>query len=396
VKKLGTPDGCELSLDGLTNSEIPNWRAISNTIQNPFNQAVDTVLDHIRDHELFTEPAVVAIDTTHDPFHVSPWKSEDEIEPDDEPVVVDDSGRTKMPKEDYPVMVEGGKESGEYHYTYVTLTVVGTNAPIVIAVEPVRHHSTWERGEGMSVSWGEVVDNLMQQARQHLDIHLVMADRAFDNDAVGHVLEHKHNVNYLLPKAEDAEWVEEDIDEVKEDATIDCRVVEGVSVEIDSRTPYIDHNDDPAIDANGQSHDQTIIYVPGKDDEWAIEKEGEKVGVFVTNRSEVSPIDALGFTNRYRERWDIENEYKMIKPLLPSIASTDYRMRFFAFIFSCLIYNMWRVIDHEAKVMAIEKFDDYGRGSHEDRLETILPFSDFLLTSLIEFIKHWLDPPDLH
>jgi len=31
-----------------------------------------------------------------------------------------------------------------------------------------------------------------------------------------------------------------------------------------------------------------------------------------------------------------------------------------------------------------------------DRLETMLPFSDFLMTSLIEFVKHWLDPPDLY
>lgn len=396
IKKLGTPDGCELSLDGLTDSETSNWRAISNTIKNPFNRAIDTVLDHIRDHELFTEPAVVAMDATHDQVHVSPWKSDDEIEPDDEPIVVDDSGRTKVPKDDYPAMVEGGEGSGEYHYTYATLTVVGTNAPIVIAVEPVRHHSTWERGEGMSVSWGEVVDELMKQARQHLDIHLVMADKAFETKGVSHVLEHKHDVNYLMPKEADAEWVEEDVEAVKEDPSIDCRVVEGTSVDIESRTSYIDEETDPDVDSDGHSHDQTVMYVPSENDEWAVEKDGRKVGIFVTNRSEVSPIDALGFTDRYSKRWDIENEYKMIKPLLPSIASTDYRMRFFAFVFSCLIYNMWRVIDHEAKVLATEKFDHYGRGRHEDRLETILPFSDFLMTSLIEFVKHWLDPPDLY
>jgi len=106
-------------------------------------------------------------------------------------------------------------------------------------------------------------------------------------------------------------------------------------------------------------------------------------------------IDALGFTQRYSKRWDIEIKYKMIKPLLPSIASKDYRMRYFCFVFSCLLYNMWRVIDHEAKVLAMEKFDQYGRGPHEDRLDTILPLDDFLNTTLIEFVKDWLDPPDL-
>jgi hypothetical protein len=396
VKKLGTPDGYELSLDGLSESEIPEWRAISNTIKNPFHNAIDVMLDQVQDDDLFTEPAVVAIDTTDDQFYSVPYKSDDETEPDDEPIVVNDSGKTKVPKEDYPEMVEGGEESGKYQYTYATLTTVGTNEPVTLGVEPVRHHSTWERGEGMSVAWGEIVDNLMQQARQHIDIHFVMADKAFENKAVSHVLEHEHDVNYLMPKEEDADWVEEDIEAIEEDPTIDCRVVRGSSVDIEGKTPYIDGDSDPDVDANGHSHDQTVMYVPPRNDEWAIDIDGEKVGVFVTNRSDVNPDDALGVTQRYSKRWDIENEYKMIKPLLPSIASTDYRMRFFSFAFSCLLYNMWRVIDHEAKMMAIDEVKGYDRGPHEDRLDTILPLDDFMDTTLIEFAKNWLDPPDLH
>lgn len=395
IKKLGTPDGFELELDGLSDSQIPNWRAISDTVKTPFNTAIDTVLDHIRDHELFTEPVAVAIDTTDWPFHVGPYKSEDEIDPGDE-LVEDGRGRMRAVKDDYPEMVEGGEEIGEYQYTFATLTVVGTNAPLVVGVEPVKHHSNWEGEDGISISWGEIVDELMQQAKQHLDIHLVMADKAFDNKPVSHVLEHKHDVNYLMPKEEDAEWVKEDVEEIKDDPTIDCRVVEGTSVEIDANTPYIDCEADTNVDETGHSHDQTVMYVPPNNEEWAVEKDGEKVGIFVTNRDDVSPIDALGFTQRYRKRWDIEIKYKMIKPLLPSIASKDYRMRFFSFVFSCLLYNMWRVIDHEAKVLAIEKFDHYGRGPHEDRLDTILPLDDFLSTTLIEYAKDWLDPPDLY
>jgi len=394
VKKLGTPAGKTLE-DPVTDNQ--DWRAIANTVQNQYNQAIDSVLDHIRPTENFTQPVVAAIDTTVDPFNSSPYKSDEDIERGDERIVVNDSGKTKVPKEDYPVMVEGGEGSGEYQYTYATLTVVGTNAPIVIAVEPVRHHSTWEGEDGVSISWGEIVDRLMQQARKHLDIHLVMADRAFDNTAVGHVLDHYHDVNYLLPKKEDADWVTENVDDVKKDSTIDCRVVEGVSAEVSSSTPYIDKSD-PTVgneENSNYSHDQTIMYVPSDSDEWAIEKNGRKIGVFVTNRTNVTPIDALGFTNRYSKRWDIEIEYKMIKPLLPSIASTDYRMRFFAFVFSTLLYNMWRVIDHKAKQIAMEEFDNYGRGRHEDRLDTLLPLADFLMTHIIEMIRNWLDPPDV-
>ena len=73
----------------------------------------------------------------------------------------------------------------------------------------------------------------------------------------------------------------------------------------------------------------------------------------------------------------------MIQPLMSSIASTDYRMRFFAFVFSYLLNNMWRVVDHSLKDLASELFDDYGRGPHENRLDTILPLADFLVSSII-------------
>lgn len=392
VKNLGTPASMTFDDPREVN---PDWRDVADTIQNQYNAAIDKMLDHLKPAEYFTQPVVAAIDTTHDPFHVSPHKSEEDIEPDDERIELD-SGKTKVPKDDYPVMVEGGEESGEYHYTYATLTVVGTNAPLVIAVEPVRHDSAWEGDDGVSISWAEIVDRLMQQARKHLDIHLVMADRAFEGTAVNHVLDQYHNVNYLMPKTEDADWVKEDVEAVKEDPTIDCRVVEGVSVEINAETPYIDKSDPTVgnIERTNYSHDQTVMYLPGENKEWSIEKEGRKIAVFVSNRTNVSPIDALGFTNRYAERWDIENEYKMIKPLLPSIASTDYRMRFFSFIFATVLYNMWRIIDHKAKEIAVEKFDEYGRGKHEDRLDTVLPLADFIMTGMIERIRNWLDPPD--
>ena len=68
----------------------------------------------------------------------------------------------------------------------------------------------------------------------------------------------------------------------------------------------------------------------------------------------------------------------MITPLIPSIASKDYRMRFFSFVFSCLLYNMWRVTDHSLKVLISEAYAESGRGAHEKRLDTVLPLNDYL------------------
>jgi IS4 transposase len=79
---------------------------------------------------------------------------------------------------------------------------------------------------------------------------------------------------------------------------------------------------------------------------------------------------------------------------VPSIASTDYRMRFFTFVFSCLLYNMWRVVDHSLKTLATEAYDEYGRGKHEERLDPLLPLADLLASTLVLCLGREWDPPD--
>jgi len=124
------------------------------------------MLETISPSDMFNEPVVAAIDITGDPFTKTPYKGEADIEPDDERVVVDRSGTTKVPKDDYPEMVNGTDEAGVYEYQYATLTITAHNVPLVLAVEPVRHDSTWEGEDGESVSYAEIVDRLMEQATE--------------------------------------------------------------------------------------------------------------------------------------------------------------------------------------------------------------------------------------
>ena len=82
----------------------------------------------------------------------------------------------------------------------------------------------------------------------------------------------------------------------------------------------------------------------------------------------------------------------MIQPL---IASKDYRMRYFSFVFSCLLYNLWRLTDHSLKVLVTEAYDDYGRFPFDDRLDPLLTMPDFLASALILMLcDSGLDPPD--
>ncbi len=72
--------------------------------------------------------------------------------------------------------------------------------------------------------------------------------------------------------------------------------------------------------------------------------------MFVTNQDHVELEEIRNIVNGYNQRWDIENQYKSIKKLMPKTSSTDYRLRFCNFALSTLIYNLWRVTDYLIKV----------------------------------------------
>jgi hypothetical protein len=401
VKKLGTPEDNQVTFDDIMRAGgdyqlKPEWRRIADTIQPQFNSAVERMLDSLRGSDMFTEPVVAAIDTTGFEFYSTPWKGEDDIEPDGERVVVNQrTGNTKVPKDDYPTMVNGAEESGVYEYQYATLTIVARNVPLVLAVEPVRHHSTWEGEDGLSVSWAEIVDRLLEQATDLVDIHMVMADKAFDQHGVYHVLDQRHDVDYLIPKKRDSQHLRRQAESVCDDDALTARVEQDAPLHLRDDTPYIQTECDPGVGDDNYSHEMTFMHVPADRDDWIV-RHADDTGyaIFATNRDDVSPLDAEGVTNRYSERWDIENEYRMIQPLMPSIRSTAYEMRLFAFVFSCLLYNLWRLVDHRLKELASEAFDDYGRGPHEERLDPVVTMADFLASSLVVFFRDGWDPPD--
>lgn len=398
VKKLGKPPSYQYTFDDFVAGKrlIPRWRHIADTIQPQFTAAVDNMLDMIRGSDVFTEPVVAAIDTIRVPVSVTPFKGEDDVEPDDTRVVVDSkTGETRVPKDDYSEMING-REGKPWAYEYATLTIVGRNDPIILAVEPIRHSSNWEGESGETVSWAETVDRLMMQATELVDIHLVMADREFDRHGVLHVLDQYHDVDYLMPKRKDSKALKQEVDVVQYDPLLKSRV-RPADLHLRDETPYIDTDRDDTVGEDNYSHDVNFMYVPAKSEteDWIHEEWRDvKYTVFVTNRDDVPAVDAPGLVDRYSSRWDIEIEYKMIKPLLPSIASKDYRMRYFSFVFTCLLYNLWRLTDHSLKVLASEAYDDYGRFPFDERLDPVISMPDFLVSSLVVMFLDKDPPPD--
>ncbi|MBX0297922.1 hypothetical protein [Haloarcula nitratireducens] len=84
----------------------------------------------------------------------------------------------------------------------------------------------------------------------------------------------------------------------------------------------------------------------------------------------------------------------MIKPLLPSIRSTGYRMQFCTFECSLLLYNLWRIVDHSLKTLVSEVYDKYGRGPHEERLNPLLTLVNLPMTAVaLMLLPDGVDPP---
>lgn len=299
LKKMGRPDS-QTTLSDYVDGEGPaDWERIRSTLLEPFQSAIGNLIEETDFGQELREPVNVAIDVTPWQFYPSPWKY----------------AKMDIVKDDYPEMVSGLKEKHERGYKFATLTVVGADTPIVLAIEPVREGSHWEENPD-SITIADTVERLLSKAQEYVDINKVMADREYDTLAVRDVID-KKNMTYIIPKKKTANQDKKDIADVKEHPSADIAV-----------------KNDVRMDYEGRTHEVDFIYSPSSEDSYSI---------FTTN-ADVPPDRAEGLTAQYRQRWVIENEYKSIKAhFLPRTCSKDYRVRLFYFVAAVLMYNVWRL-----------------------------------------------------
>jgi hypothetical protein len=310
LKKMGAPDP-QTKLTEFTGGTGPKkWKRIRKTLVEPFDKAIENLVEETDFEDQLREPVNVAIDITPWRFYPSPWKNKD----------------LEIPKDDFPAMVSGYSgpstdsptKDYERGYKFATLTVVGKNTPIVLAVEPVKANSNWEWDGAESMSMALIVERLLSKAEKYVDIHKVMADREFDALAVRNRIDRK-GMTYLIPKPERADQDSVDIENVKNHPTSDIGV-----------------KHDVPLTSEGRTHGTDFIYFPTNEDT-------ENYAIMVTN-ADVSTERAPRLIAQYRDRWTIENEYKSIKEhFLPRTTSSDYRVRLFYFVSAVLMYNVWRL-----------------------------------------------------
>ncbi len=313
-----------------------------------------------------------------------------------------------------------GHRDGNYYHQWASIQIVGHDIPLVLDALPKKR--------GMSKD--EIVDELLEHATEMVDdFDLVMMDREFDSDPVKQTCE-EHGVYFLNPKRKFTDQ-NDTIEEMKQnDETV--RVVEESSEDQPTRknlflpstreTPEDeerdneerddDHDERPNhrqemrddlglteddIDGDASPLGRLLGEIRGEEPLETEDADGDGTGfvVFQTNHPFVSARDEDGapytereqihmiarLIRRYRHRWGIENGYKKIKTFMVRTTSTCPRYRFFNFMFACVLYNVWRLVDLLVK-LSLEANPDYSPRVDANQFVTIAKQ------------YYGLDPPD--
>jgi len=125
------------------------------TLIEGFDQASDRLLSAIASEVSFRRPVTAAIDITTIPYYG------------------DVDGMS---------MVSGMQGEEKRAFKFATLSIVGENVPLVLAIEPVRESSAWDDNRANQVH--RVVRRLVRRAKEHVPIETVLCDREFDSMAV--------------------------------------------------------------------------------------------------------------------------------------------------------------------------------------------------------------------
>jgi hypothetical protein len=176
-----------------------------------FEVATDRLLSVIESETSFRRPVTAAIDITTVPY----YRDVDGME-----------------------MVSGLDQENRA-FKFATLSIVGQNIPLILAVEPVRESSAWDENPSNQIH--RVVRRLVTRAKEHVPIETVLCDREFDAQRVYQTLSNL-GVNYLIPKRINS--TEQEIIETME--------ADGQAVSVESASVHVETG----------SHSMQFLYVP--------------------------------------------------------------------------------------------------------------------------------------
>jgi IS4 transposase len=367
-----------------------------------FHDAVKRLAKHARHSGELQGKLCAAIDTTKG----SPWTGDIEwVEGD----------RRNRPKN--PHLLGYNNDDHEkysttnYYFQWITIQIVGLDIPLVLDAIPLR------RGYTTAEHVSELLSNAVEIVP---DLDFVMFDRAFDSDEIKDVCD-EHGVYYLNParkynsekkicarlhrrgkklainkekksnvpdryriyvpaeneeihKPVDADDYEESIS-TKTELNNDKRE-EGFREKLGeefSETVDVDFESD-----RNHGFGDVIEEIAEEEDILSTsEGEADAYALFETNHPALSTdfeeeerllSSVEAFLERYSNRWGIENGFKQLKQFRVRTTSDNHAYRFFNFLFSCLLYNAWRIVDILVKLA----FDDDPEYSPRVKAQTFM------------------------
>jgi hypothetical protein len=195
----------------------------------------------------------------------------------------------------------------EYYYEYLTVTIT-CNGLINYVLD------------GMIIPMGcyieDVVFDMTKFLLGHLPIEAVLLDRGFDSWGVVYKLQ-QLPVKYLIFWKKQGDWYTETLNELKDG---ECTTVVHQGTYSRGKTTH-------------QVSSRFVLIKQLKYEEKTYD------WLFATN---LEKNTAASYVKRYKKRWAIETIFRVTDDIRIYTTSTCALIRYFLFMFTCLVYNIWK------------------------------------------------------
>lgn len=228
---------------------------------------------------------IPSFDTTKEPFYGDVSKAEDKM-----------------------YLHKGSIAKGsDYYYEYLTVAITGSVTPKYIldaVMIPVGCYME------------DYISLMIDEIRVILPLEVVLFDRGFDSWGVIYKLQKLH-IPYLIFWKKQGEWYKKDFNHLQD----------GGWTKITRKGVY---------NRGKTNHKVCSPFILIKQ----LEYEDKKYDwIFATN---LKKNTAASYVKRYKKRWGIETIYRVTDDIRILTTSTKGIIRYFLFVFTCLVYNIWR------------------------------------------------------
>jgi hypothetical protein len=198
-------------------------------------------------------------------------------------------------------------DGSEHYYEYLTVAITCNGAARYIL-------------DGIIVPRGAYIEEYVKEmvafVKKHLPLEVVLFDRGFTSWALINTLRELDSP-YIIFWRKDGDWCKEYFDKLED----------GEFMKLSREGKY---------NKNMTNYQVISDFVLVKQ----LEYEGKKFDwIFATN---VKLKTAEAYVKRYKKRWGIETIYRVTDDIRAYTTSTRAVLRYFLFMFTCLVYNVWK------------------------------------------------------